>query len=156
MEHSMECVIVVWAAAVSSEPLESVALGTGVLPAAYTLCAVPLVVPLPSCDAAAVAKEEARVRVDNAKKRHILSAPSYDDFKNLVAAAHQKPVSRKDMDTLRGAPRSITETVVPGTAFRSSGAVKEALTATAAPASGDDLLASSRARRSQLGRRRKR
>ncbi len=37
------------------------------------------------------------------KKRAILTAPSYDDFKNLVAAAHQKPVDQKDMQVLQGA-----------------------------------------------------
>ena len=32
-----------------------------------------------------------------------MTAPSYDDFKNLVAAAHQKPVDQKDMQVLQGA-----------------------------------------------------
>lgn len=52
--------------------------------------------------ATAVETERRRYATDEMKKRAILTAPSYDAFRNLVACANQKPVSQKDMEVLAG------------------------------------------------------
>lgn len=44
----------------------------------------------------AIAKDNERKAIDTMKKRAILSASSYDDFKNLVACASLTPLSRDD------------------------------------------------------------
>lgn len=44
----------------------------------------------------AMAKDGERKAVDDMKKRAILTAASYDEFKNLVACANLKPLSRDD------------------------------------------------------------
>jgi hypothetical protein len=43
-----------------------------------------------------IAKDTERKAVDTMKKRAILSASSYDEFKNLVACANLQPLSRDD------------------------------------------------------------
>ena len=40
-------------------------------------------------------------QTDNMKKRAIRVAGCYDDFKNMVACAHLKTVSRKEVESLR-------------------------------------------------------
>ena len=47
--------------------------------------------------ASAVKREEMRVEVDEMKKRAIVSARSYDEFKGLVACAHQTRVTPDEM-----------------------------------------------------------
>ena len=37
---------------------------------------------------------------DNMKKRAVKQAPSYDDFRNMVACAHLKKVTRQDIESL--------------------------------------------------------
>ena len=37
---------------------------------------------------------------DNMKKRAVKQAPSYDDFKNMVACAHLKKVTKQDIEEL--------------------------------------------------------
>jgi Dynein attachment factor N-terminus/Potential Monad-binding region of RPAP3 len=49
--------------------------------------------------ATAVAKEKERTDVDNMKKRAITTAKSYEEFKNMVACASLKPLTRVDFAT---------------------------------------------------------
>ena len=44
-------------------------------------------------------------QVDNMKKRAIRVAPSYDDFKAMVACAHLKTLNRKEIEDLKTTKR---------------------------------------------------
>lgn len=57
--------------------------------------------------ATAIDDEERRVRVDEMKKRAIGTARSYDEFRNLVLCANQKPVTPAEMSSLTAMKRSV-------------------------------------------------
>ena len=54
--------------------------------------------------ASAVETEDRRQRVDDMKKRAIVAARDYDEFRHLVACANQKTVTRQEMESL-GKPK---------------------------------------------------
>lgn len=57
--------------------------------------------------ATAIDDEERRVRVDEMKKRAIGTARSYDEFRNLVLCANQKPVTPAEMSSLTAMKRQV-------------------------------------------------
>ena len=50
--------------------------------------------------AASVEADARYHREDDMKKRAITVAPTYDDFRNMVACAHLKPLSRAEVASL--------------------------------------------------------
>ena len=54
--------------------------------------------------ATAVETEDRRQRIDDMKKRAIVAARDYDEFRHLVACANQKTVTRQEMESL-GKPK---------------------------------------------------
>jgi len=85
--------------------------------------------------AGAVAREKERKDVDDMKKRAITSAKTYDDFKNMVACASLKPLSRGDFSSKAAvSSNKAVHAAVPGRDFGDTGVSDATAAALAAAA----------------------
>lgn len=96
--------------------------------------------------ATAIEDEERRIKVDEMKKRAIGSARSYEEFKNLVACATLKPVSKQDLQELSKRSSSRAHNVLAARAPRDASASG----ASAAPALPSGVSATAAQPRSAL------